>query len=189
MEDVINKGTGTAARLYNMPAAGKTGTTENSVDLWLSAYTPYYTCSVWGGYDQNKSMSYMNQAWHEVLWKNIMDRVHENLQYKEFKMPSSIEKKTICSQTGMLASTQFCSGITEYFAEGSYKAQYCTGHANEIKEYEEEQKKKEEEKKNDNETTSDDTTGSDSSGSSTTGDNTTGGSTSSGDNTSTTPTP
>lgn len=189
MEDVINKGTGTAARLYNMPAAGKTGTTENSVDLWLSAYTPYYTCSVWGGYDQNKSMSYMNQAWHEILWKNIMDRVHENLQYKEFKMPSSIEKKTICSQTGMLASTQFCSGITEYFAEGSYKAQYCTGHANEIKAYEDEQKKKEEEKKNDNETTSDDTTGSDSSGSSTTGDNTTGGSTSSGDNTITTPTP
>lgn len=187
MEDVINKGTGTAARLYNMPAAGKTGTTENSVDLWLSAYTPYYTCSVWGGYDQNKSMSYMNQAWHEVLWKNIMDRVHENLQYKEFKMPSSIEKKTICSQTGMLASTQFCSGITEYFAEGSYKAQYCTGHANEIKEYEEEQKKKEEESKKDDETTSDDTTGSDSSGSSTSGGDTTGGSTSSGDTT--TPTP
>lgn len=183
MEDVINKGTGTAARLYNMPAAGKTGTTENSVDLWLAAYTPYYTCSVWGGYDQNKSMSNMNQAWHEVLWKNIMDRVHENLQYKEFKMPSSIEKKTICSQTGMLASTQFCSGITEYFAEGSYKAQSCTGHANELKAYEEEQKKKEEESTIEDETTSNDSSDSDTSDN---GD-TTGNNTSGSDSTNTTP--
>lgn len=191
MEDVINKGTGTAARLNNMAAAGKTGTTENSVDLWLAAYTPYYTCSVWGGYDQNKSMSNMNQAWHEVLWKNIMDRVHENLQYKEFEMPDTIEKKTICSQTGMLASTQFCSGITEYFAEGSYKAQYCTGHASEIKAYEEEQKKKEEEEsKKEDETTSDDSSGSDTSGNGTSGGDTTGSNTSGSDNTNTTtPTP
>lgn len=172
MEDVINKGTGTAARLYNMSAAGKTGTTENSVDLWLSAYTPYYTCSVWGGYDQNKSMSNMNQAWHEVLWKNIMDRVHQNMPYKEFKMPDSIEKKTICSQTGMLASTQFCSAVTEYFAEGSYKAQYCNGHAYEIKAYEDAQKQQQEEaqkeeEKTDNSTTSSDSTDSNTSNSAT----------------------
>lgn len=184
MEDVINKGTGTAARLNNMAAAGKTGTTENSVDLWLAAFTPYYTCSVWGGYDQNKSMSSMNQAWHEILWKNIMDRVHENLAYKSFEMPDSIEKKTICSKTGMLASTEFCSGITEYFAEGSYKAQPCSGHADEIKAKEEEEKKKEEEEnKPDNDTTNGDTTGSDTTGGDTTGGDTTGGNTTGGNTT------
>ena len=57
MQDVIKRGTGTAAQLANgMPASGKTGTSEYSTDLWLAAYTPYYTCSVWGGYDSNKPM-------------------------------------------------------------------------------------------------------------------------------------
>ena len=46
---VITNGTGTAARMSNMPVAGKTGTTTDSVDLWLSAYTPYLTASVWTG--------------------------------------------------------------------------------------------------------------------------------------------
>lgn len=127
MQDVITKGTGTTARMSNMPVAGKTGTTDNATDLWLSAYTPYYTASVWGGYDENKPMEYMNQTWHMVLWKNIMDRVHEGLAYKDFTMPSSVSQKTVCSQTGLLATTT-CPGITEYFADGSIPTQYCAGH-------------------------------------------------------------
>ena len=91
MQDVINKGTGTAARLDGMPAAGKTGTTEKSNDLWLAAYTPYYTASVWGGYDCNKPMENIyNQYWHEVIWKNIMTRIHAGLPSKDFTMPSSV---------------------------------------------------------------------------------------------------
>lgn len=103
MEDVISRGTGTAARLDNMHAAGKTGTTQNSTDLWLAAYTPYYTASVWGGYDSNKPMENMSQSWHEQLWKNIMERVHEGLEDKAFEMPSSVRECTVCSETGLLA--------------------------------------------------------------------------------------
>ncbi len=129
MQDVINKGTGTAAKLSNMPAAGKTGTTENSNDLWLSAYTPYYTASVWGGYDANKPMENIyNQVWHETLWKNIMTRVHAELPSKDFTMPSSVQQKTICTQTGLLA-TSSCPSLTEYFAQGTAPTQSCSGHA------------------------------------------------------------
>ncbi len=128
MQDVINKGTGTAARLDNMPAAGKTGTTEKSNDLWLAAYTPYYTASVWGGYDANKPMENIyNQSWHEVLWKNIMTRIHAGLPPKDFTMPSSVQQKTICTQTGYLA-TSSCPALTEYFAEGTAPTQSCSGH-------------------------------------------------------------
>lgn len=151
MEDVINKGTGTAARLNNMPAAGKTGTTENSTDLWLSAYTPYYTCSVWGGYDSNKPMEYMSQSWHQILWKNIMDRVHTDLPYKDFTMPTSVEQKTICTQTGLLA-TSTCPPLTEYFAKGTAPTQSCPGHVVEKKEEEDKDKEKDKEKEKETET-------------------------------------
>ena len=163
MQDVITRGTGTAARLYSMPAAGKTGTTENSTDLWLSAYTPYYTCSVWGGYDSNKPMSNMDQAWHEVMWKNIMERVHEGLEYKDFTMPSSVEQKTICTQTGLLA-TATCPPLTEYFAKGTAPSQSCSGHYVPKEEKEDDEKdkdkNKDDDKKNENPETPDENGGS-----------------------------
>ena len=65
MEDVVNGagGTGGSARLSNMPVAAKTGTSQESNDLWIAAYTPYYTASVWGGYDESKTMSNLSQSW------------------------------------------------------------------------------------------------------------------------------
>ena len=127
MEDVINQGTGTSARLDNMHAAGKTGTTNSSTDLWLAAYTPYYTASVWGGYDSNKPMENLSQSWHSRLWKAIMDRVHEGLEDKEFEVPSSVVEASICSETGLLAVSS-CPSYTDYFAEENVPTQSCSGH-------------------------------------------------------------
>lgn len=128
MEDVINRGTGTPARLSGMTAAGKTGTTENSTDLWLSAFTPYYTGSVWTGYDENKHMENIyDQSWHMRIWKNIMERIHEGLPDKDFERPASVVQKTICTQTGKLAVSG-CSTLTEYFASDNVPTESCAGH-------------------------------------------------------------
>ena len=53
MEDVVTIGTGKQLKLQaiDMPVAGKTGSTSDYNDLWFSGYTPYYTASVWGGFD------------------------------------------------------------------------------------------------------------------------------------------
>ncbi|WP_072525352.1 transglycosylase domain-containing protein [Clostridium sp. Marseille-P3244] len=144
MEDVINKGTGTSARLNNMAAAGKTGTTEYSTDLWLSAYTPYYTASVWGGYDENKPMENISQSWHMTIWKAIMDRIHAELPYKDFEVPSSVVQKSICTETGKLA-VDGCTTLTEYFDKDNVPTESCPGHKDE--EEEDEKDKKEEEEK------------------------------------------
>ena len=53
LEDVITKGTGTRVQFDGMHLAGKTGTTDNYRDLWFCGFSPYYTCSVWAGYDDN----------------------------------------------------------------------------------------------------------------------------------------
>ena len=131
MEDVVNGagGTGGSARLSNMPVAAKTGTSQESRDLWISAFTPYYTASVWGGYDEHKTMDRLSQSWHQKLWKNIMEHIQDTkgLEYKDFEIPSSVEEKTVCTKTGLLA-TSSCPAITEYFSKGNAPTKSCSGH-------------------------------------------------------------
>ena len=126
MEDVVNSGTGTACQLPNMPVAGKTGTTTSNKDLWFCGFTPYYTCAVWGGYDDNKECDY-DTSFRFRLWKGIMSRIHENLEEKDFKVPSSVERNSICTITGKLAG-RGCPSITEYFAKDTLPAETCSGH-------------------------------------------------------------
>ena len=133
MIDVISssQGTGGAARMSNMPVAGKTGTSQKSKDLWLSAFTPYLTASVWTGFDDSQPMEHLSQSFHNKLWKTIMTRIHEGYEKKDFEMPEEVERKTICTKTGKLASSDFCSKYTEYFAEGTAPKQSCNGHVEE----------------------------------------------------------
>ena len=46
----------TKEQFDNMTVAGKTGTTDAYNDLWFVGYTPYYTCAVWSGYDNNEKL-------------------------------------------------------------------------------------------------------------------------------------
>ena len=126
MEDVVNEGTGTACQLPNMPVAGKTGTTTSNKDLWFCGFTPYYTCSVWGGYDDNKEIT-SDTSFRFRLWDNIMTRVHANLETKDFEVPSSVEKATVCTISGKRAASG-CPSITDYFAKDTLSDDVCSGH-------------------------------------------------------------
>ena len=127
MVDVIERGTGTQARMSNMRVAGKTGTSQKSRDLWLCAYTPYLTASIWTGYDDEQPMEHLNQSFHNRLWRTIMTRIHKDYKYKDFSMPNNIEKKSICTKTGYLASDT-CKAYTEYFAPDTAPTKVCKGH-------------------------------------------------------------
>lgn len=129
MMDVVNKGTATDARLDNMPAAGKSGTTSDNRDLWFCGYTPYYTCAIWTGYDGNQELGDSDWNYHFKIWAKIMNRIDSafGLQYKEFSKPSSLVQKTICTRTGLLA-TSSCPALTEWFATDTAPTTSCAGH-------------------------------------------------------------
>ena len=126
MEDVVNGGTGTTASLSNMTTAGKTGSTDDYADRWFVGFTPYYTAGIWGGYDSNKSMEGYG-SWHLEIWNAIMEQVHNGLQDKDFEMPSSVVRKTICTESGLLAVSG-CPSRTDYFDKDSIPDQSCPGH-------------------------------------------------------------
>ncbi len=83
MEAVMTKGTGIAGRLASMPCAGKTGTTNDSKDLWFVGFTKYYTTSVWVGYDIPRSLNGLaSSATPLSIWKNYMESLHQGLESK-----------------------------------------------------------------------------------------------------------
>ena len=133
MEDVVRYGTGTACQLANMPVAGKTGTTEEYNDLWFVGYTPYYTCAVWSGYDDNEKLPDYARDFHKSLWRKVMTRIHEGLEYMEFPQPASVESISVCEETGLLPRDG-CPVITEYFDIGTEPSEYCDQHFYEVEE-------------------------------------------------------
>ena len=100
MQDVVTKGTGTAVNFGNMAIAGKTGTTTKNRDALFAGFTPYYTCVVWGGYDDNTPQDSGTTSYPKAIWKAVMQRVHENLEYKDFTMPDDITTATVCKKSG-----------------------------------------------------------------------------------------
>ncbi len=137
MQDVVSQGTGTGAQLQSdMAVAGKTGTTSNNYDYWFCGYTPYYTASIWTGYDYNTSFA-NDDDYHKAIWAKIMDAVieTEKEKTKKFKKCDGIKKVTICAKSGQLPVKDVCSNDpegsmerTEYFAEGTEPTESCENH-------------------------------------------------------------
>jgi penicillin-binding protein 1A len=124
LEGVVNGGTGSHVRDYfQLPAAGKTGTTSEFADAWFVGFTPQISASVWVGFD-NKSVRF--KTWDgqggraaAPVWGRFMKYVYEDpsiampLQY--FERPAGVLQETICTETKKLA-TQYCpSTTTEFF--------------------------------------------------------------------------
>ena len=80
MEAVMTKGTGVGGKLATMPCAGKTGTTNDSKDLWFVGFTKYYTTSVWVGYDIPRSLAGLTYTATPLgIWKIYMDSINNGL--------------------------------------------------------------------------------------------------------------
>ena len=136
MVDVMTAsgGTGRAAKFDGMTMAGKTGTSTDEKDVWLAGFTPYYTCTVWSGYDNAIPMTSRGSTdTARKLWRAVMSRIHENLPSMPFEKPQDIVQAEICIKSGKLPIEGLCdldpANIkTEYFADGTVPEDYCDIH-------------------------------------------------------------
>ena len=96
-------GTGWQGKLNNMSTAAKTGSTSSFRDRWYCGYTSYYTAALWCGYEQiYLSKETGNIA--AIIWKKVMQPLHEGLENKSVYDQSKMVKKRICMDSGKLAT-------------------------------------------------------------------------------------
>ena len=137
MKDVVSEGSGVEAQLSSdMAVAGKTGTTSNNYDFWFCGYTPYYTASIWTGYDYNTSFE-NEDDYHKVIWAKIMNQIIETQQQqiRDFDTCDGIRKATICAKSGKIPVNGVCSQDpeknmerVEYFEAGTEPKESCENH-------------------------------------------------------------
>ena len=133
LEDVLDSGTGVDANFENMSLAGKSGTTNDVRDSWFIGYSPYLTCGIWGGNDDNSAQE--SGDYVKAIWKSVMSRAHESYANADFASTGQLVKCIICTKCGKIAVTGLCDvteqgdmTAVEYYAEGTEPNEECDCH-------------------------------------------------------------
>jgi penicillin-binding protein 1A len=118
---------------FRMPAAGKTGTTQNWSDAWAVGFTPYYTTAIWFGFDQpgnSLGLALTGATLSGPIWGDYMREIHQGLPYKDFVRPGTgVIDVTVCATSGLLKTSACNEGeITMPFLEGTQPQEYCNIH-------------------------------------------------------------
>jgi penicillin-binding protein 1A len=70
---VVKKGTGKKAQIAQRDVAGKTGTTDQTRDIWFSGYTRDFVATVWFGHSQNRPLRGIGSGFCVTTWKDFAD--------------------------------------------------------------------------------------------------------------------
>lgn len=130
----VKTGTSTNCTVEGMSVGAKTGTTNNDYDRWFCGFTPYYTATVWYGYDNNATVRGWATNPAGQIWTGVMRAVHNGLESKTFyeTKPENVVEVEVCKKSGFLA-TSYCrrygTAYTEYFVSGTEPVQSCPYHS------------------------------------------------------------
>ena len=137
LRDVIERGTGTAARTLGVrgPVAGKTGTTDDYHDAWFVGFSTSVVVGVWIGFDQPAPIGQDAYAARIAvpIWADFMKRTAQILPAQEFTVPDGLRAEEICS-VSYLKPVDGCPTYTEYFKDGdSIPSERCPIHQGSLK--------------------------------------------------------
>jgi penicillin-binding protein 1A len=147
LADVVNAGTGYRARQagFTLPAAGKTGTTNDYVDAWFVGYTPRRVTGVWIGFDQPKTIVDNGYGGELAvpIWAAFMKTATRGDRPDWFDRPPDVLSANVCRVSGRLANVGCDSVVTvsddglvearsqiytEYFVKGTEPKALCPIH-------------------------------------------------------------
>ncbi len=129
LKGVLREG-GTASaveELLNRPAAGKSGTSEESKNAHMIGYTPDLVAGLYIGDDYEVPLGTTGGELAAPLWARFMQKALERYPVTDFPVPDNITRVTLCVETGLKQSPS-CSGPSreEYFIKGTEPETYCT---------------------------------------------------------------
>lgn len=135
LQSVIDNGTGFGGRQrgFSRPAGGKTGTTDMCTDNWFIGFTPQITAGVWIGFDDKTPIGDDITGAHTALpvWADFVILAHQDLPVEEFTIPEGIYFRTVCLESGELATDKCPKVITDVFTEKTVPQEYCHLHPGE----------------------------------------------------------
>ena len=102
--NAANNGTGAAAIFPGQTIAGKTGTTSSNRDRWFCGYTSHYTAAVWVGYDQPEQINISTANPAAILWRKVMQPIHEGLGKEPLYNAGAFQSVSICLDSGKRAT-------------------------------------------------------------------------------------
>lgn len=121
MESATRQGTGRNAYL-GRPTAGKTGTTDESKDVWFAGYTPNLVGVIWLGYDTPAPMKEAYGGGYPAkIFRKIMSEAHKNIPASNFQRPGGIVSATVDRMSGLLPGpyTPKTHLVTDLFVAGT----------------------------------------------------------------------
>ncbi len=118
MEQVLTRGTAASARSlgFRLPAAGKTGTTNDYKDAWFMGYTTTLTCGVWVGFDQPTTIVARGYGAALALpvWVQVMNKAASRYPAKPLTPTIPLSTTVVCSISNQLATTGCQAAGTSY---------------------------------------------------------------------------
>jgi penicillin-binding protein 1A len=118
MEEVLTRGTAAAARSlgFKLPAAGKTGTTNDYKDAWFVGYTSTMTCGVWVGFDQPVTIipHGYGAALALPVWVQVMNKAATLYPPQDLQPTMPMQHALVCSLSNHLATTGCEAAGTAY---------------------------------------------------------------------------
>jgi penicillin-binding protein 1B len=130
MQEVLRTGTGAGVRSrgFQLPAAGKTGTSH---DGWFAGFTSELLCVVWVGFDDNRELNLEGARSALPIWAEFMKRAAQTRPYSlahEFRAPAGVVYTDICALSGELAGPSCPKTHSEVFIAGTEPTSVCPGH-------------------------------------------------------------
>ena len=109
MQEVLTEGTAASSRSlgFKLPAAGKTGTTNDYKDAWFLGYTSTLTCGVWVGFDQPTTIipHGYGAALALPVWVQVMNKASRHYPAEPLEPTMPLQHATVCSISNQLATT------------------------------------------------------------------------------------